>query len=872
MTENHHQHTVPLAEPNRVRLVMAMPVAVLIACLFVTWQVWRNTRTHIVQSQQAIFEYRAHEVISTIMRRMEAYEQVLRGVQGLYAASATVQREEFKSYYAMLRLEESYPGIQGVGFVSYVRADEKKSHILQLQSQGLNSYRIWPDGERAAYAPVVVLEPDNPANRRAIGYDLYSDATRRAALERARDTGEAAITAKLRLVQEAGESSQAGTIMYLPVYRRGLAPKTAAARRERLVGWISAPFRMDDLMGGVLGERSHEMDVEIYTGEELSEQSLLYDDDNTRRALGGPLHLQVVRRVVVAGHLWTVVVSGLPEFGGNHDRREELIVAGTGTGFSLLLSLITWLLVAGRARALQMAHKERLTTHALVEAERLALVGHADYNPQSDQAKWSRGLERILGVAPQAAPRRCAEFMSFVHPDDLAGVLAVDQDQGWRETTFEFRVIRFDGEVRNIFAHSYRECDRSGAIIRMFAIVQDTTAWKQAEDNLKAARDLLEERVLERTAALEQANLELQESRALLKKAQQQARLGCWKWDVQRDLVTWSDELYELFGFDPSQPPPSYAEHGRLFAPESYHRLDHAIAHALATGDASKLHLDLEIIRVDGSRRFCLGRGEAVVDPGGRIVQLQGTLQDVTEWKLLEKQLFEARRLEAIGQLVGGVAHEVRNPLNAILSVTEALFREQAIEGNPDFEPYIHHIRTQVKRLAHLMNDLLDLGKPIEQSNLQPVGLRELCVEAVGLWQQANTETMRRIRVAEELVGSPSVVADGIKLQQAIINLLDNAAQHSSATAEIVLTLISSADGRMSCVRVTDSGSGIPDDRIGRVFEPFFSNRKGGTGLGLALVKHFVEGMGGSVAIWNNVDSSGCTAEICIPVAVEEAA
>lgn len=872
MTENHHQHTTPLTESTRMRFVMAMPVVVLIACLFVTWQVWRNTRTHIVQSQQAIFEYRAHEVINTIMRRMEAYEQVLRGVQGLYAASATVRLEAFKSYYAMLRLEENYPGVQGIGFAQYVRGDEKKSHILQLQDQGLNSYRIWPNGERAAYAPVVVLEPDNAANRRAIGYDLYSDTTRRVALERARDTGEAAITAKLRLVQEVGELGQAGTIMYLPVYRRGLVPKTVAARRERLVGWISAPFRMDDLMGGVLGERSHEMDVEIYNGEEVSEQSLLYDDDNVRRALGAPLQLQVVRRVVVAGHLWTVVISGLSEFGGNHDRREELIVAGTGAGFSLLLSLITWLLVVGRARALRMAHKERLTTQALVEAERLALVGHADYNPQSDQAKWSRGLERILGVAPQAAPRRCAEFMAFVHPDDLAGVLAVDQDQSWRETTFEFRIIRFDGEVRNIFAHSYRESDRSGAITRMFAIMQDTTAWKQAEGSLKAARDQLEERVLERTAALEQANLELQESRALLKKAQQQARLGCWKWDVQRDLVTWSDELYDLFGLDPSQPPPSYAEHGRLFAPESYDRLDHAIAHVLATGDASKLNLDLEIIRVDGSRRFCLGHGEVLVNDTGRVVQLQGTLQDVTEWKLLEKQLFEARRLEAIGQLVGGVAHEVRNPLNAILSVTEALFREQGIEGNPDFEPYIHHIRTQVKRLAHLMNDLLDLGKPIEPAKLQPVGLRELCTEAAALWQQANPQTTRRIRIVEELVGSPSVVADGIKLQQAIINLLDNAAQHSSDSAEIVLTLTSSADGRMSCLRVTDSGSGIPADRLGRVFEPFFSNRKGGTGLGLALVRHFVEGMGGSVAIWNNVDDSGCTAEICIPVAVEEAA
>jgi len=362
----------------------------------------------------------------------------------------------------------------------------------------------------------------------------------------------------------------------------------------------------------------------------------------------------------------------------------------------------------------------------------------------------------------------------------------------------------------------------------------------------------------------------LRTSRSLLNKAQQQARLGCWSWDIQNDLLTWSDELYRLFGIDPCQPAPPYSEHYKPFTPESYNRLDHAIAYALSTGDAGKLNLDLELIRADGSRRYCLCHGEVVHNDQREITHLNGTLQDITEYKELERQLFEAKKLESIGQLVSGVAHEVRNPLNAILAVTEALFREQALAENPEFEPYLQHIRSQVTRLAHLMNDLLDLGKPIPAASLQVLPLQELCREVAASWQVSSDQLARSVMVETRPGTEPFVLADGIKLQQALINLLDNAAQNSPQDSAILLTLVVSSASRQACIRIIDAGTGIPDDLIERVFEPFYSNRRGGTGLGLALVKHYLEGMGGSVAIRNNTDRPGCTAEICIPLAAPE--
>lgn len=244
--------------------------------------------------------------------------------------------------------------------------------------------------------------------------------------------------------------------------------------------------------------------------------------------------------------------------------------------------------------------------------------------------------------------------------------------------------------------------------------------------------------------------------------------------------------------------------------------------------------------------------------------------QEIAEREKLEQKLLNAKRLEAIGQIAGGVAHEVRNPLNAILTITEALFREREIEGNPEFKPYIHHIRTQVKRLVHLMNDLLDLGRTIPTTNLQPMSLYELCRESLDLWKSTGSSPSRKgVLTSDNDDISFQIMVDGPKFQQVLFNLLENAGWHSSADGKILIQMTHNRtephDG-MAVIRVIDSGAGIAEERLPFVFDPFYTDRKGGTGLGLALVRHFVENMDGNVRIWNNSPSPGCTVEVRIPL------
>ncbi|MHB8120905.1 MAG: sensor histidine kinase [Desulfuromonadaceae bacterium] len=247
---------------------------------------------------------------------------------------------------------------------------------------------------------------------------------------------------------------------------------------------------------------------------------------------------------------------------------------------------------------------------------------------------------------------------------------------------------------------------------------------------------------------------------------------------------------------------------------------------------------------------------------------------EISEREQLERQLLNAKRLEAIGQIAGGVAHEVRNPLNAILTITEALFREKEVASNPEFEPYLTHIRTQVNRLVHLMNDLLDLGRTIPAANLQPLPLYELCRETLVLWKSTGMSKNKRAIISSDSDDtSTQVLADGLKLQQIFFNLLENAGHHTPEGSMITLMLTRKnpefSDG-MAVVQVIDLGSGIAEDKLPHVFDPFYSDRKGGTGLGLTLVRHFIENMGGAVQITNNNPSPGCIAEVRIPLYREE--
>jgi two-component system sporulation sensor kinase A len=212
------------------------------------------------------------------------------------------------------------------------------------------------------------------------------------------------------------------------------------------------------------------------------------------------------------------------------------------------------------------------------------------------------------------------------------------------------------------------------------------------------------------------------------------------------------------------------------------------------------------------------------------------------------------------------VAHEVRNPLNSIASLIEALFME--LKLGEEYAEYQRHIQQQVDRLSKLMQDLMVVGHPVARRQLRIVDMRTLCRETVEGWN-ADRGGRGPLAVVEDSTPAafmPGVLADQERLRDALINLLDNAAAHSPANSRLTVRL-SLPEGEGVRLEVVDHGSGIPEEHLSRLFEPFFSLHRGGTGLGLNIVRTVVEALGGEVRVRNNSPEPGATAELRLPLA-----
>lgn len=229
----------------------------------------------------------------------------------------------------------------------------------------------------------------------------------------------------------------------------------------------------------------------------------------------------------------------------------------------------------------------------------------------------------------------------------------------------------------------------------------------------------------------------------------------------------------------------------------------------------------------------------------------------------MEKKLQETQQMHLFGQLAAGIAHEVRNPLNTIIALTEAITMDAA--KNSEYHPFIKQMLIQVNRLSKLMNDLLNFGKVAQKLDLCLTSLPTLCKEVAENWKKSNPNDQHQIKIIIKApIKNIETKVDSYKLQQAIYNLIDNAAQNSAPSTNIIIEMMKPATDLIK-LRIIDQGIGIKPELISKVFDPFFTTRKSGVGLGLTVVKQIIELHNGKIFLSNNTPQPGCTAEIILP-------
>ena len=510
---------------------------VLVLGLGLTGVFWRQARTVAAEQIQVELSREASDITGTIERNLKANALMLMGFAGLFDASDEVTRQDFRGYFEALSAAAKTQGFAGVAYVEQVSAQNLQQHQARVRSDGLPYYRVTPHGNRAAYTPIVYIEPiDSGNNRRAVGFDISTVPAERAALALARDTGQLVISGKLSLKQDEGQG-QPGFVMYAPVYQRAARPKTLAERQTSIIGWVDAPFRMASLIAQVLPQGLREVGLSIYDTGDVSAANLMFDAEGPHT--GTPAGAaRLTQQLTFGGRQWTLAYLAKPGFGAAAIKQRPALVGATGMLLSLLLSLLTALLLRTQQRREQAVLRdageaERLVREALradneralqasvwamSEAQRIGRVG--TYVTDIAAATWQESavLADIFGIEP-AHERSISSWVAMIaleyrqvmqehYQRTIEGDGLFDQ---------EYPIIRpVDGQTRWVRALGELSVGAQGQPSVLRGTIQDITTRKTVELELQTYRDHLEELVQQKTQHLEQALLALKQQKFIL--------------------------------------------------------------------------------------------------------------------------------------------------------------------------------------------------------------------------------------------------------------------------------------------------------------------------------------------------------------------
>jgi PAS domain S-box-containing protein len=473
----------------------------LYACLTLTIAAWQYVSGEIERRAGEQFAYEVDNIKRRIGERIDTYAALLTSGQAMFASADKVTREDWANFVQIMDIKRKYPAIDVFGAAR--RVSDKAALERAMQAAGEHGFRVWPPGERDDYVVSVYVEPVSGANRRALGFDLKSEPARRAALVRAMESGQMAVTSHLRLVQENGAAGEAGFLMVLPLFRHGAPAATWQQRSEALDGYVVVAFRLADLMQGLLANQESEVALEIFDGRSTSPEDRMFSnlDPGHGAAYSG------VAMVGVGDTSWTVRVSSRAAFEAGVDRQKPLIVLFAGTLIGLLFFSMIRALTATReealAQALQMSGalraSERRFGMLVDSASEFAIIGT---DPAGKVNVFSVGAERMLGYAAAEIIGGDTPFQLHLPEEVIARGIELSHELGRPVSGFdvfvakarmkqadtrEWTYVRKDGSTLPVQLTITPILDAAGEVGGFVAIGRDVTEQKRAEGALRDA-------------------------------------------------------------------------------------------------------------------------------------------------------------------------------------------------------------------------------------------------------------------------------------------------------------------------------------------------------------------------------------------------
>ncbi len=360
------------------------------------------------------FSNEVNRIQLAVENKINLYVALLKGGRGFVESNREVNRENFSEYVKSLELEKNYSGVQGIGFTKIISAEERKDFVEKMKSEGYVEFNIFPAAEKNSYQIVTYLEPFNQSNQKSIGFDMSGESNRSKALDRARDLGDAASSAKVNLIQEKEGFSETGFLIFLPIYKNGKLPLSIEDRKKNIIGYIYSPFRANDFLNEIQNDKSaSDIKLKIYDGEVGTENLLAKTADPQKLIDANEIEEKYTAQtnLNVAGRKWIIQYDSAPSFTAQSSLGWIPFIFIIGAILSFLLFGMTYWETSARIKLqttaaelfelekqkqglLEKEQKARLTAEQAnnTKDEFIAVVSHELRTPLNSIAGWARIL------------------------------------------------------------------------------------------------------------------------------------------------------------------------------------------------------------------------------------------------------------------------------------------------------------------------------------------------------------------------------------------------------------------------------------------------------------------------------------------------